>query len=90
MLYIISLMNIILSIIFICISYKIDGKGNVGLCILILGILYSKILLIEGGIPNLYNSYIFKFSAIIGMVMFPVYGLTTTYLRNKIKSNNHK
>ena len=84
MIYVISILNVVIPILMFIISYKIDGKGTMGISIFILGAIYYYLIDKEIHIPVFYNSIPIKISVVIGCLSFLVYNFWNIYLSSKM------
>lgn len=84
MIYVISILNVIIPILMFIISYKIDGKGTMGISIFILAAIYYYLIDKEIHIPVFYNSVPIKISVIIGVLSFVAYNFWNIYLTSKM------
>lgn len=84
MIYVISILNVIIPILIFIVSVKIDGKGTMGISIIVLGLLYFYLIYKQGHIAVLYNSIPIKISVVIGCLSFLVYNFWNIYLSSKM------
>lgn len=84
MIYVISVLNVLIPILMFIISYKIDGKGTMGISIFILAAIYYYLIDKEIHIPVFYNSVPIKISVIIGVLSFVAYNFWNIYLTSKM------
>lgn len=84
MIYVISVLNVLIPILMFIISYKIDGKGTMGISIFILAAIYYYLIDKEIHIPVFYNSIPIRTSVIIGVLSFVAYNFWNIYLTSKM------
>lgn len=84
MIYVISILNVVIPILMFIISYKIDGKGTMGISIIVLGLLYFYLIYKQGHIAVLYNSVPIKISVVIGCLSFLAYFCWNIYIGIKM------
>lgn len=84
MIYVISVLNVLIPILMFIISYKIDGKGTMGISIFIFAAIYYYLIDKEIHISVFYNSVPIRTSVIIGVLSFVAYNFWNMYLTSKM------
>ena len=75
MIYIITLLNVLIPMLFFLVSYDIDNKMNAITIFAIFGIIYINVIEKEILIPVFHDSILTKISSVTGMISFSIYDL---------------